>query len=316
MGRSSASSYAPIVPPSLLIWPQPPYLPGMAFRLSSAIPFRKTKPLVSVVRLNGVIAASSRMRAGLNLTSVAPLLERAFAPKDQKAVALIVNSPGGSPVQSHLITQRVRQLADEKNIPVVVFAEDVAASGGYMLACAGDEIFCDQSSVLGSIGVISAGFGFKGLIEKIGVERRVHTAGESKSMLDPFKDEVPEDIDRLRTLQGEIHDHFKSLVRERRAGKLKAPEEELFTGAFWTGSEAVKLGLADGIDDVRSVMRRRYGDTVKLRVVAPPKSLSLFGSRISSDGSVPASFWPHTEGWAEEALGAIEQRTLWGRFGL
>ncbi len=263
-------------------------------------------PAVPVVRLSGVIAASSLMGArGISIESVAPLLRRAFGMRGVKAVALSINSPGGSPVQSALIAQRIRLAAAEKNIPVIAFVEDVAASGGYWLACAADEIVADPSSIVGSIGVISAGFGFQDLIARIGVERRMHTSGERKSMLDPFQPEKAEDVERLKTLQAEIHEGFKDWVRQRRNGKLKAPEATLFSGEFWTGKRGLEMGLVDSLGELRAVLQQRYGEKVHLPVIQPKRTfLSRFGigSRFEDIG-------PST-------LAALEERSLWQRFGL
>src|SRR6185295_15691782 len=205
-------------------------------------------PVVPVVRLSGVIASGGLLgNRGLSIETVAPLLKRAFDTKGAKAVALTINSPGGSPAQSALIGQRIRLLAREKGVKVIAFVEDVAASGGYWLACAADEIIVDPNSIVGSIGVISAGFGFQDLIARFGVERRLHTSGERKSMLDPFRPETPEDVERLHRLQAEIHEGFKGWVRERRAGKLKGDDAMLFSGEFWTGRRGLDLGLVDGL---------------------------------------------------------------------
>ena len=279
--------------------------------------FQNPPPVVAVVRLTGMIAAgggSPLRRGGLNLAALAAPLERAFKLPHLKAVALAINSPGGSPVQTSLIYKRVRALATEKEVPVVAFAEDVAASGGYWLACAADEIFADESSILGSIGVIFAGFGFQDLIARYGVERRVHTAGTNKSMLDPFRPEKPEDVERLLRAQGEIHAAFIDAVRARRAGALKAPEDELFTGEFWTGKRALELGLIDGIGDVRSVMRERYGERVRLVVVGPRtgwvrRRAGLTDTARAWDGGL-------ADDLVDGALAAIERRALWARFGL
>lgn len=263
-------------------------------------------PVVPVVRLSGVIASGGLLGArGLSIESVAPLLARAFATRGAKAVAISINSPGGSPVQSALIAQRIRLLAGEKNLPVIAFVEDVAASGGYWLACAADEIIADQASIVGSIGVISAGFGFKELIAKVGIERRVHTSGENKSMLDPFRDEDPEDVERLKRLQAEIHDGFKDWVRQRRGSRLKGPDNLLFTGEFWTGKRGLELGLVDSLGELRAVLQQRYGDKVHLPVVAARRRLlSRFGL-----GSGIESIGPMT-------LAALEERAYWQRFGL
>lgn len=268
-------------------------------------------PVVPVVRLSGVIASGGLLGSrGLSIESVAPLLKRAFDMRGAKAVALSINSPGGSPVQSALIGQRVRLLAAEKDIKVIAFVEDVAASGGYWLACAADEIIVDSSSIVGSIGVISAGFGFQDLIARIGVERRMHTSGERKSMLDPFRPEKPEDVERLHRLQAEIHDGFKDWVRQRRTGKLKSDEATLFSGEFWTGKRAQELGLVDGQGELRSTLQSRYGANVHLPVIGPRRRLlSRFGLGASVGGMGIESIGPAT-------LAAIEERLHWQRFGL
>src|SRR6201747_100323 len=240
-------------------------------RLMQLVParWRRGAAIVPVVRLSGVMGAVTPLRPGMTLAGVARMLERAFAMKNAKAVAVVINSPGGSPVQSRQIYLRIRQLAAEKNLPVLVFVEDVAASGGYMIACAGDEIFCDPSSILGSIGVVGGSFGFQDLIKRIGVERRLYTAGEHKAMLDPFLPENPEDVARVKALQREIHAIFIELVKQSRGSRLKAADEVLFTGEYWAGETSISLGLADAIGDIRSILRARYGDKVKTPVVAP-----------------------------------------------
>lgn len=273
---------------------------------------------VAVIRLTGVIGAVSPLRGGIDLASVAGAIEAAFSMRDVKAVALSINSPGGSPVQSSLIYKRIRALATEKNLPVYAFAEDVAASGGYMLACAADEIYADESSIIGSIGVVSAGFGFTGLIDKLGVERRVHTSGESKAMLDPFKPENPDDVARLEALQRDVHENFKGLVRRARGARLVEPSEGLFTGEFWAASGALERGLIDGVGDLRSVMREKFGAEVKLRVTGRKKpfwrrGIGLSASFHPSAGSQSADIG---EGLARGLLGAVEIRSLWSRFGL
>ncbi len=265
---------------------------------------RRAGPVVSVLRLTGPIGMSMGMGRSLSLAHTAGAIERAFS-RRAKAVALVINSPGGSPVQSTLIFKRIRALAEEKNIPVFAFAEDVAASGGYMLALGADEIYADASSIIGSIGVISAGFGFHELIEKIGVERRVYTAGESKSTLDPFKPENPEDIERLKSLQKEIHDVFKDLVKSRRGDMLVGKDKDLFTGEFWTGAQAEKLGLIDGLGDLRSVMRKRFGDKVQLRLIEHAQG--WWQRRLP---------FKERASWSDELLGTVERRSLWSRFGL
>ncbi|MDP2122829.1 MAG: S49 family peptidase [Parvibaculum sp.] len=280
------------------------------------------KPVVAVVRLAGIIGPTQPIRGGLNLAAVAPALEAAFTMKNVKAVALIVNSPGGSPVQSSLIYKRIRALAEEKSLPVYAFAEDVAASGGYMIACAADEIYADESSVIGSIGVVSAGFGFTGLIEKLGVERRVHTSGESKAMLDPFQPEKPDDVARLKALQEEVHTNFKSLVAKARGARLKADDPEIFSGAFWAGEGALARGLIDGLADLRSHMRGLYGDKVRLRLVASRAPWWRPGGGMASrfGASFPAIGGGFTAemgaGLADGLIAAAERRSLWSRFGL
>jgi len=267
--------------------------------------FRDRRPRVAVVRLSGTIGAVSPIRPGLSIGGVAGSLERAFTMPGIKAVAIVINSPGGSPAQSHLIYRRIRALAEEKTLPVVAFVEDVAASGGYMIACAADEIVADPTSIVGSIGVVSAGFGFQGLLEKIGVERRVHTQGEAKSMLDPFRPEDPADVERLKRLQADIQDLFTGLVTSRRP--TLSTSENLFTGAVWTGRQALPLGLVDALGDVRATMRARFGDTVDLRLVAEAKGGFL--SRLLRRGGAPG-------GIAADAMAALEERAAFARFGL
>ena len=245
--------------------------PGLVDRCTAWLParFRRGAALVPVVRLSGVIGAVTPLRQGMTLAGVAKMLERAFAMRNARAVALLINSPGGSPVQSRQIYLRIRQLAAEKKLPVLVFVEDVAASGGYMIACAGDEIFCDPSSILGSIGVVGGSFGLTELIKKIGVERRLYTAGSHKAMLDPFLPENPDDVARLKAIQREIHTIFISLVKDSRGARLKGADDELFTGEYWAGETSVSLGLADGIGDLRSTLRARYGEKVQTPLIAP-----------------------------------------------
>jgi signal peptide peptidase SppA len=267
--------------------------------------FRSKRPLVHVVRLAGVIGGVSPLRSGLSLRSVEPILKRAFARKGLAAVAIQVNSPGGSAVQSALIHARIRGLAAKHNTPVLVFCEDVAASGGYWLACSGDEIYADTSSIVGSIGVIAAGFGFVEAIAKLGIERRVHTAGENKSILDPFQPEKPEDVARLLALQGDVHEEFKSLVRTRRAGKLKGEEGELFTGAFWSGRKALELGLIDGIGHMHEILMRRFGEKVEIKPIEKPQGWGLRRLGLPAAEEVAGGF-----------AGAIEERAMWSRFGL
>ena len=276
--------------------------------LSRFIPlrFRKSIPVVNHVTLNGAIGIGSPLRPALTFKSSKDVLERAFSRKGIAAVAITVNSPGGSPVQSALIHARIRELAAEHQVPVLVFCEDVAASGGYWLACAGDEIFADDSSIIGSIGVISAGFGFVEALRKLGVERRVHTSGESKSMLDPFQPEKPEDIDHLLNLQADVHDAFKTLVKSRRGAKLNGSDSELFSGAFWSGRQALAKGLIDGIGHVHGVLKDRFGEQVVIRAVSAPQG---WGFRRLGFGAAAPEI-------AAAAIAAIETRALWARFGL
>src|SRR6266702_4543032 len=230
-------------------------------------------PVVPVIRLAGVIGFSTPVKPGLSLATVARALERAFNMRGTQAVALLINSPGGSPVQSHLIYRRIRPLSAENARPVIAFAEDVAASGGYMIACAADEIFCDPSSIVGSIGVVGGYFGFPKLMDKLGVERRLYVSGEHKAMLDPFLPENPQDVDRLKALQQEIHEEFIALVKRSRGTRLKGPEKTLFSGEYWTGGKATELGLADGIGDLRATLRARFGDEVVTPLIAAERSL-------------------------------------------
>ncbi len=272
---------------------------------------RRGSAVVPVVRLSGVIGAVTPLRPGMTLASVAKTLEKAFATKNARAVALVINSPGGSPVQSRQIYLRIRQLAHEKNLQVMVFCEDVAASGGYMIACAGDEIYCDPSSILGSIGVVGGSFGMVDLIKKIGVERRLYTAGEHKAMLDPFLPEDPDDVARLKSIQREIHAIFIDLVKTSRGARLKGADDVLFTGEYWAGETAVSLGLADGIGDLRSTLRARFGEKVSTPVIAPASGMlsSLFGRRAPGAGSLDVAGLP------DELISALETRAIWSRFG-
>ena len=268
--------------------------------------FRKSVPVVNHVVLSGAIGMGSPLRPALTFKSSAEVLERAFARKAIAAVAITINSPGGSPVQSALIHTRIRELAAEHKVPVLVFCEDVAASGGYWLACAGDEIFADESSVVGSIGVISAGFGFVEAIAKLGVERRVYTSGLSKSMLDPFKPEKAEDVSHLQSLQADVHDAFKTLVKQRRGAKLKGEDAELFSDAFWSGRQALERGLIDGLGHLNTVLKRKFGDKVVIRNVSAPQGWGL--KRLGFGAAVPD--------FAAAAIDAIETRAMWSRFGL
>ena len=275
--------------------------------------FRSDIPVVPVVRLAGAIGISTPLRPGLTMANVARSLERAFSISNIRGVALAINSPGGSPVQSHLIFKRIRALADEKKVPVFAFVEDVAASGGYMIACAADEIVCDTSSILGSIGVVGATFGFDRLIDKIGVERRVYTAGERKVMLDPFLPEKADDVERLHAIQREIHASFIELVKSRRGAKLDSRETALFSGEYWAGRRGLELGLADTIGDLRGVLRERFGDKVRTPLIA---ERGFFGRRVP--GVMAGGLGPLWGGsnLAEDVIAALETRALWARYGL
>ena len=291
--------------------------PSLTDRMMEWIParLRRGAAVVPVVRLSGLIGAVTPLRPGMSLAGVARTLERAFSMKNAKAVALVINSPGGSPVQSRQIYLRIRQLAGEKKLPVLVFVEDVAASGGYMIACAGDEIFCDPSSIMGSIGVVGGTFGFQDLIKRIGVERRLYTAGEHKGMLDPFLPENPDDVTRIKTIQREIHALFIALVKQSRGARLKATDDVLFTGEYWAGETSVSLGLADAVGDLRSTLRARYGDKVVTPLVAPSTGLlsGLLGRKSAGAGTL-APLDGFT-GLPDELISALESRAIWAKFG-
>ncbi len=261
-------------------------------------PFRGGAPVIPVVRLQGVIAADNRS-GRLNFAGVAPLLDRAFAGRPP-AVAIIVNSPGGSAVQSRLISKRIRDLAAERDTKVLVFVEDAAASGGYFIATAGDEIIADPSSIVGSIGVIFSGFGFAGALDKLGVERRVHTAGRNKSTLDPFLPEKPEDVERVKAMELEVHQVFIDWVKSRRGAKLKAADDQHFTGEFWSGVRGLELGLIDAIGDIHETLRTRFGDKVRVRLIAPKRGL----------------FQLPRFGLTADLAATIEDRAMWSRLGL
>src|SRR5215470_4827070 len=266
-------------------------MPAIAV-LARLVPSRwRRRPTVGIVRLSGAIGMPLPLRGdSLSIASLAGALDRAFALKNLQAVALAINSPGGSAVQSALIAKRIRALAVEKKVPVLAFVEDIAASGGYWLATAADEIYADECSIVGSIGVIAAGFGFPELLQRLGIERRVHTAGPRKAMLDPFRSERPEDVARLMELQQEIHE---------------GDEAELFSGDIWTGRPALARGLIDGIGDLRSILRGRYGDKVKLVPVGAPRGWLRRRLGLA-----------RPESWAEQLAAALEERALWGRYGL
>jgi len=275
--------------------------------------FRPDIPVVPVVRLSGVIGFSTPLRPGLTLASVAKPLDRAFAWPRARAVALLINSPGGSAVQSHLVFQRIRQLSAEKKLPVLAFVEDVAASGGYMIACAADEVFADPSSIVGSIGVIGASFGFTKLIEKIGIERRIYTSGVNKAMLDPFLPENPEHVTRLKAIQEEIHASFIDLVKSRRGAKLNGADENLFTGEYWAAQKGRELGLVDRIGDLRSTLRERYGEKVETPLVTA--KTNWFG-RTSPGLGARVGDLIERPGLTDELISSLEARAIWARYGL
>lgn len=272
---------------------------------------RSNTVTIPVIRLHGTImSGGNQFRPSLSLASTAALIEKAFAVKDAPAVAISINSPGGSPVQSRLIYKRIRDLAEEKKKHVLVFVEDVAASGGYMIAVAGDEIIADPSSAVGSIGVVSAGFGFQDLIKKIGVERRIYTAGQNKAILDPFQPEKPDEVARLKNLQLDIHQTFIDLVKQRRGLKLK-DDPDLFTGMFWTGLKGVELGLVDALGDMRSFLKQRYGEKTRLQLITPPRG--FLGRKLGVLGSQAPDI---AAGAASGLIEAAEERAHWNRFGL
>lgn len=267
-------------------------------------PWRAKPPVVPVIRLSGTIGSVTPLRTGLALSMLNEVLERAFQRKGIVAVALVVNSPGGSAVQASLIAARIRELAAKHEVRVFTFIEDIAASGGYWLACAGDEIYADASSIVGSIGVVSAGFGFVEAIRKLGIERRVHTAGANKAILDPFRPERPEDVERLKSLQLDVHEEFKTLVRNRRAGRLDEGDADLFTGAFWSGRRAIELGLIDGLGNMHQILRERYGAELVLKLME--RSQAAWWRRFNPFGGAPL----------EAVVEAVETRILMSRFGL
>jgi signal peptide peptidase SppA len=267
--------------------------------------FFKKKTIIPHVRLTGVIGNAGRFSKGMDLAGQQDILKKAFSIKKIKYVAISINSPGGSPVQSHLIYSYIRQLADKKKIKVLIFAEDVAASGGYLISCAGDEIFANSSSIIGSIGVISASFGFKELIKKMGIDRRIYTAGKNKSTLDPFVDEKEEDIKRLKDIQLELHADFIKVVETSRGKKLKDPEKNnIFTGEFWTGASALKLGLIDGIGNADQILKKKFGEEVIIKKFEKQKG--WLSRKLSAS----------IEGQLSNTLNSIEEKSAWQKFGL
>ena len=275
--------------------------------LSKLLFWRSGKAVVAVVRLKGVIAPSSGgVRKSLNLETIEPQLKKAFSLSSLKAVALVINSPGGSPVQSQLIADRVRQLADKNNIPVMAFCEDAAASGGYWLACAADEIYASPASVIGSIGVVSAGFGFPELLAKLGVERRVYTAGTSKAMLDPFQPEKEADIAHLKSLQISLHDQFKDYVKARRGARLIGDEDMLFSGAFWAGSTALSFGLIDQIGTLHQVLAQKFGADYRMVSISAKSGLPLLSALSANQNTA----------LADQLVSSAQERLWWSRLGL
>ena len=271
-------------------------------------------PAVAVLRLHGVIGNVGFGRRGLNVAALEPIIKKAFS-RRVRAVCLVINSPGGSPVQSSQIAARIRQYSQDKKIPVFAFAEDVIASGGYWLSLAADEIYTDPMSVVGSIGVISSGFGFQDLIAKIGIERRVHAQGTHKSLLDPFKPEDPEDVELLEDIQKDIHRQFIGFVKLRRGERLTASDATVFNGDVWTGERALELGLVDGLGDMRTIIRRKYGPDVRFLTVERP--MGWLQRRFGGFTSLPSHGGDAVSGgWAGELLTAVEERALWARFGL
>lgn len=268
--------------------------------------WRHPPGVVAVIPLHGVIGSLGSLRRGLTFAGVASQIERAFGQRHLRAVALSINSPGGSPVQASLIAGRIRALATKKSVPVLAFIEDVGASGGYWLAAAADEILADPAAVVGSIGVRSSGFGFVGLLDRLGIERRLHVAGADKAMLDPFRPEDPRHVDHLQSIQADLHETFKSWVRDRRGPRLKAPDSEVFSGAFWSGRQALAMGLIDGTADMRSVVEARYGETVRILSMAPSRRWWRRRLGIGSDRDGESIV---------AAMAAVEERLLWSRYG-
>ena len=267
--------------------------------------FFKKKIVIPHIRLTGVIGSAGRFKQGIDFAGQQEIIKKAFSFKKAEIIAISINSPGGSPVQSHLIHDYIRQLAKKNKKKIIIFAEDVAASGGYLIACAGDEIYANSSSIIGSIGVISASFGFQDAIKKIGIQRRVYTAGKNKSTLDPFKEEKQEDIERIKKLQLELHSDFINLVKKSRRDKLVDPEKNnIFTGEFWSGSASLKLGLIDGIGNAEQILREKFGENISIKKLEKPKSFLAKKLSSSLDSQV------------DNIANIIEERALWQKFGL
>ena len=267
--------------------------------------FLKKKKIIPHIKLNGVIGNVGKFKQGIDFAGQEEIIKKAFSIKKAPAVAISINSPGGSPVQSHLIHDFIRSQAKKNKKKVIIFAEDVAASGGYLIACAGDEIYANQSSIVGSIGVIYSSFGFKDLINKIGVQRRVYTAGKNKSTLDPFVEEKQEDVERLKKIQLDLHSDFIKIVKQSRGDKIKDPEKNnIFTGEFWAGSVALKLGLIDGIGNADQVLREKFGEKVIIKRFEKQKG--FLAKKLSST----------VDNQIEKVLESLEEKSLWQRFGL
>jgi len=264
--------------------------------------FFKKKNVVAHIKLNGVIGNAGKFKQGIDFAGQEEIIEKAFSLKKTKVVAITINSPGGSPVQSHLIYKYIRAQAKKNKKKVIVFAEDVAASGGYLIACAGDEIYANSSSIIGSIGVIYSSFGFTELIKKIGVERRVHTAGKNKSTLDPFLDEKTEDIERLKNIQLELHKDFIKVVEDSRGSKLNKSEIELFSGEFWSGSKAKDLGLIDNVGNANEVLKEKFGEDVVIKKFE--KSKGWLSKKLSSSSNQ-----------IDQLVNILEERSIWQRYG-
>ena len=264
--------------------------------------FFKKKKIVAHIKLNGVIGNAGKFKQGIDFAGQEEIIEKAFSLKKAKAVAITINSPGGSPVQSHLIYSFIREQAKKNKMKVFVFAEDVAASGGYLIACAGDEIYANSSSIIGSIGVIYSSFGFTELIKKIGVERRVHTAGKNKSSLDPFQDEKKEDIERLKNIQLDLHKDFIDVVEESRGSKLKKDQIELFSGEFWSGNKAKELGLVDGIGNANQILKEKFGEDVVIKKFE--KSKGWLSKKFSASSNQ-----------MDQLANILEERSIWQRYG-
>lgn len=290
---------------------------GVTDRLPGKMGERGERSVVGVVRLHGVITPGMNplARSVVNMSTVEPVLKRAFESDRLAAVALQINSPGGAPTQSALVADRIRGLAEEHQVPVLAFCEDVAASGGYWLACAADEIYAHQTSIVGSVGVISGGFGLTGLIDKLGVERRLHTAGGNKSRLDPFLPEKPEDVAWLKGLQGELHTQFKDWIRSRRGDKLRGTDDELFTGEVWTGAAALERGLIDGLGTFREIIADRFPDAEPVVMEGKKPLLARLGLG-GMPGARAAGFGAGAPGMVEELLAVAETRAAWARYGL